>query len=171
MLLHGRVDRNECARTCFFQAGKTNSSTTGSTTVTSPSPKDQKGSVRISTDVGKTTVDGESVGSPAAAVAARRMPGNRPNSALQRGEQREMDAGFPLTPLATPTSQRKKLGGEGGVGEDLWEESFNRWVVLEAETLNEARKTDQLAFLELEAIKVGIGSTARLWPREAFAVA
>ncbi|CAN0150987.1 unnamed protein product, partial [Ectocarpus sp. 8 AP-2014] len=144
------------------QAGKTNSSTTGSKTVTSPSPKDQKGSVRISTNVDKTAVDGCSVGSPAAAVAARIIPGNRPDSALQRGQQQEMGAGFPLTPLATPTSQRKKLGGGGGVGEDSWEESFNRWVVLEAETLNEARKTDQLAFLELEAIKVGIGSTARV---------
>ncbi|CAM9560871.1 unnamed protein product, partial [Ectocarpus sp. 13 AM-2016] len=134
------------------QAGKTNSSTTGSRTVTSPSPTDRKGSVRVSTNV-KKTVDGGSVGSPVATVAAR-IPGNRPASALQRGGQQDVDAGFPLTPLATPTSQRKRLGGEGGVGEDLWEESFNRWVVLEAETLNEARKTDQLAFLELEAIKV-----------------
>lgn len=35
-------------------------------------------------------------------------------------------------------------------------ESFNRWVVLEGETLKEAKKTDQLAFLELEPIKVRV---------------
>ncbi|CAN0120172.1 unnamed protein product [Ectocarpus sp. 4 AP-2014] len=157
-LMSARKSRRLRSKT---QAGKTNNSTTGSSTVTSPSPKEQKGSVRVSTNVDKTAADGGSVGSPAAAVAARRIPGNRPDSALQRGEQQEMDAGFPLTPLATPTSQRKKLGGEGGTGEDLWEESFNRWVVLEAETLNEARKTDQLAFLELEAIKVK-GKTSKV---------
>lgn len=150
-------------RTCFFQVGKTDSNTTGSSTRTSPSPKAQKGRVRTSADVEKTAVDGGSVGSPAVVVAAGRMPEHRPDSALQREEQQEVDAGFPLTPLATPTSQRKKLGGEGGGGgEYLWEESFNRWVVLEVETLNEARKTDQLAFLELEAIKVGMSQTGRV---------
>lgn len=65
---------------------------------------------------------------------------------------------FPLTPVATPTSaqhrkQRPEVAG-GGRWRDTWEESFNRWVVLEGETLKEAKKTDQLAFLELEPIKV-----------------
>jgi len=64
---------------------------------------------------------------------------------------------FPLTPVAAPKERRKKLQrGSGGVMEgEEWEEVFNQWVVLEGETLREARKTEQLAFLELEAIKVG----------------
>lgn len=37
---------------------------------------------------------------------------------------------------------------------ELWEEVFNGWVVLESETLKEARKAYKLAFLELEMIKV-----------------
>lgn len=78
----------------------------------------------------------------------------------KKGGLREQDEfAFPLTPVATPTSaqHRKKRPegvGAGGRGGDKWEESFNRWVVLEGETLKEAKKTEQLAFLELEAIKV-----------------
>lgn len=41
---------------------------------------------------------------------------------------------------------------------ERWEEVFNGWVVLESETLKEARKTDKLAFLELELIKVRIAT-------------
>ncbi|CAM9354995.1 unnamed protein product, partial [Sphacelaria rigidula] len=44
--------------------------------------------------------------------------------------------------------------GASGGSEDMWEKPFNPWVVLESETLREARKTNQLEFLELEAIKV-----------------
>lgn len=48
--------------------------------------------------------------------------------------------------------------------EDGWLDPFNRWVVLESETLQEARKTDQLAFLELEAIKVrALAAWHRWW--------
>lgn len=72
--------------------------------------------------------------------------------------QEQDDHVFPSTPVATPNSHRKKLAeegsGEGGGWGGVWEESFNRWVVLEEETLHEARKTEQLAFLPLEAIKV-----------------
>lgn len=68
---------------------------------------------------------------------------------------------FPLTPVATPTSaqhrkQRPEDAGGEGRARDTWEESFNRWVVVEGETLKEAKKADQLAFLELEAIKVRV---------------
>ena len=46
-------------------------------------------------------------------------------------------------------------GAEGVDGRGAWESKpFNRWVVLEEETLREARQTERLAFLELEAIKV-----------------
>lgn len=85
----------------------------------------------------------------------------------QRTPRQEKDDVFPLTPVAlTPSTSNRKKGenGEGGEGEgtnrDEWQESFNRWVVLEAETLKEARKTDQLAFLELEAIKVSVALRA-----------
>ena len=40
------------------------------------------------------------------------------------------------------------------VPDSLEEKGFNQWVVMEHETLKEARKTQQLAFLELEAVKV-----------------
>lgn len=64
---------------------------------------------------------------------------------------------FPLTPVATPTSaQHRKKRPESVGGGGTLEDSFNRWVVVEAETLKEAKKTDQLAFLELEPIKVKI---------------
>lgn len=81
--------------------------------------------------------------------------------AKSAGLRDQEEFGFPLTPVVTPTSaqHRKKrpegVGGGGGGG-DTWEESFNRWVVLEGETLKEAKKTDQLAFLELEPIKVRV---------------
>ena len=57
------------------------------------------------------------------------------------------------------------VGGDGGGGGGTWEfKPFNRWVVLEGETLREARQTEQLAFLELEAIKVGeCEGTAHAW--------
>lgn len=74
-------------------------------------------------------------------------------------KRREKEDVFSLTPTSsTPTmsTQKKAQDGEGeeGTRGNAWQEAFNRWVVLEAETLKEARKTDQLAFLELEAIKV-----------------
>lgn len=86
--------------------------------------------------------------------------------AAKSGSLRDQEEfAFTLTPVATPTSaqHRKKRpegvgggAGGGGRGGGAWEESFNRWVVLEGETLKEAKKTDQLAFLELEPIKVTV---------------
>eukprot|EP00903_Cladosiphon_okamuranus_P010785 g10191.t1 len=96
---------------------------------------------------------------------------SKPGSAQKKGAKsaglRDQDEfAFPLTPVATPTSaqHRKKWPecvGAGRQGGDRWEESFNRWVVLEGETLKEAKKTEQLAFLELEAIKVK-GKTSKV---------
>lgn len=76
-----------------------------------------------------------------------------------------------MTTIEIPGTKgnRPRVGDGGGIGgertkdrgkceggsdrEDVWAEPFNRWVLLESETLKEARKTDQLAFLELQAIK------------------
>lgn len=81
-------------------------------------------------------------------------------AAKSGGLREQEEFAFPLTPLATPTSaqHRKRPDGFGGGGRggDAWEKSFNRWVVLEGETLKEAKKTEQLAFLELEPIKVRV---------------
>lgn len=55
---------------------------------------------------------------------------------------------------STPTGEEGHGAAGGRDGEDGWEEPYNRWVVLETETFKEARKSHQLAFLELEAIKV-----------------
>lgn len=70
------------------------------------------------------------------------------------------------SPDATPGTRpdnhgdRSSAAGSGAVSStsagtaELWEEVFNGWVVLESETLKEARKSPNLAFLELELIKV-----------------
>lgn len=55
-----------------------------------------------------------------------------------------------------------RAGAREGL-EDVWEEPFNPWVVLESETLREARKASQLEFLELEAIKVWVVALRYLW--------
>lgn len=57
---------------------------------------------------------------------------------------------FLLFPQHSPVRGNRRESKDGD-----WEKPFNPWVVLESETLREARKTDQLEFLELEEIKVG----------------
>lgn len=93
------------------------------------------------------------VNTPAHAASGGSGADSKPNEVAGNGGR--VGYAFPLTPVATPQEHRKRLQGGGGGGGEAWEAAFNQWVVLEGETLREARKTEQLAFLKLEAIKVG----------------
>lgn len=59
------------------------------------------------------------------------------------------------SPVRGGTSgMHEKSPRAGAECDDEWDDSANRWVVVESETCREAGKTDQLSFFELEAIKV-----------------
>lgn len=76
---------------------------------------------------------------PVPAEEEEGVKGNGKRNGKEKGERKGKWGGG--------EEQRRRAG-------ETWEEPFNRWVVLEGETLNEARQSDQMAFLELEAIKV-----------------